>query len=117
MPNRHRLRMLAMLAAASFSFGAAARTPSHLPAAQQAPWLAQITIAPSGSHIIGNPDAKVKLVEYMSYTCPHCAAFEAESATPLRADFVAAAEKAIHAAWGKQVAVIPNQASGGSDSM
>ena len=37
--------------------------------------------------------------------------------TPLRADFVAAAEKAIHAAWGKQIAVIPNQASGGSDSM
>ena len=37
--------------------------------------------------------------------------------TPLRADFVAAAQKAIHAAWGSQVAVIPNQASGGSDSM
>jgi len=37
--------------------------------------------------------------------------------TPLRADFVAAAEKAIRAAWGKDVVVIPNQASGASDSM
>nr|WP_028639383.1 M20/M25/M40 family metallo-hydrolase [Novosphingobium acidiphilum] len=37
--------------------------------------------------------------------------------TPLRADYVVAAEKAIRAAWGKDIAVIPNQASGGSDSM
>ncbi len=37
--------------------------------------------------------------------------------TPLRADFVAAATRAIRAAWGKDIAVIPNQASGGSDSM
>jgi acetylornithine deacetylase/succinyl-diaminopimelate desuccinylase-like protein len=37
--------------------------------------------------------------------------------TPLRADFVAAAQKAIRAAWGKDIAVIPSQASGGSDSM
>src|SRR5689334_13269127 len=25
---------------------------------------------------IGNPDAKVTIVEYMSMTCPHCARFE-----------------------------------------
>jgi len=37
--------------------------------------------------------------------------------TPLRADYVVAAEKAIHAAWGKDIAIIPSQASGGSDSM
>ena len=26
-------------------------------------------------HRVGNPDAKVKLVEFFSYTCPHCAEF------------------------------------------
>ena len=26
-------------------------------------------------HRIGNPDAKVKLIEFVSYTCPHCAHF------------------------------------------
>lgn len=26
-------------------------------------------------HVIGNPDAETKLVEYMSYTCSHCAEF------------------------------------------
>ncbi|MEO6153291.1 MAG: thioredoxin domain-containing protein [Croceibacterium sp.] len=37
-------------------------------------WIA--VIAPTdGGHRIGNPAAKVKLTEYISYTCPHCAAF------------------------------------------
>ena len=26
-------------------------------------------------HRVGNPDAKVKLIEFFSYTCPHCAEF------------------------------------------
>ena len=26
-------------------------------------------------HILGNPDAKVTIVEYASLTCPHCANF------------------------------------------
>ena len=32
---------------------------------------------------MGNPDAAVKLVEYASLTCPHCAAFENESGDKL----------------------------------
>jgi carboxypeptidase PM20D1 len=58
--------------------------------------------------VIGSDVVKVSDVTDGSITPP---------VTPLRADYVAAAEKAIHAAWGKNVAVIPNQASGGSDSM
>lgn len=38
-------------------------------------------------------------------------------ASPMRADFVEAATKAIHAAWGKDIPVIPEQESGASDSM
>lgn len=37
-------------------------------------------------------------------------------ASPVRADFVAAATKAIRAGWGKDVPVIPTQDSGASDS-
>ncbi|MEO0032047.1 MAG: hypothetical protein RIS94_1805 [Pseudomonadota bacterium] len=37
--------------------------------------------------------------------------------SPMRPDFVAASTKAIRAAWGKGVAVIPSQSSGASDSM
>lgn len=28
-------------------------------------------------HVIGNPDAEMRLVEFISYTCPHCADFAA----------------------------------------
>jgi protein-disulfide isomerase len=39
--------------------------------------------------VVGNPDAPIKLVEYASHTCPHCADFAAEAATPLRDKYVA----------------------------
>jgi protein-disulfide isomerase len=29
----------------------------------------------SRGHLVGNPDAEVKLIEFVSYTCPHCADF------------------------------------------
>lgn len=32
-------------------------------------------VAENGGHVIGNPAAKVKLTEWVSYTCPHCAHF------------------------------------------
>lgn len=42
----------------------------------------------TGAVLIGNPAARVKLVEYVSYTCPHCAAFTAESRAMLQAQWV-----------------------------
>ena len=42
-------------------------------------WSGRVVKLPSGAFVVGNPAAKVKLVEYASYTCPHCAAFVAES--------------------------------------
>jgi protein-disulfide isomerase len=47
-------------------------------------WAAVVTPTPAGTFVIGNPAAKVKLVEYVSYTCPHCARFSADSAPVLR---------------------------------
>lgn len=37
---------------------------------------------------LGNPEAKVTLIEYASFTCPHCAAFHAEVLPRLRADYI-----------------------------
>ena len=38
----------------------------------------------AGGHRLGNPEAKVKLTEWVSYTCSHCANFEQESQAPLK---------------------------------
>ena len=51
-------------------------------------YASQVTIGAGGSHIQGNPNARVKLVEYVSYTCPHCANYTAESSSPLTSRFV-----------------------------
>jgi len=51
-------------------------------------WLNQVTVTDMG-HRIGNPAAKVKLTEYISYTCPHCAAFTREGEGPLELAYVA----------------------------
>lgn len=48
-------------------------------------WLATVTLTPQGSHVLGNPRAPIRVTAYVSYTCPHCAAFERESDAPLRA--------------------------------
>ncbi|MEP4195074.1 MAG: DsbA family protein [Aliishimia sp.] len=37
---------------------------------------------------IGNPDAPVTVIEYASYTCPHCANFHAGTYKQLKADYI-----------------------------
>lgn len=39
-------------------------------------------------HRVGNPDADVSLIEFVSYTCPHCASFEQESEAALRLHYI-----------------------------
>lgn len=51
-------------------------------------WLAQVVQTPEGGHRMGNPDAKVKLIEFVSYTCPHCAHFHSQSKGPLQLAYV-----------------------------
>lgn len=51
-------------------------------------WTSVVSKTASGSYLIGNPNAKVKLVEYLSYTCPHCAEFIAESSPVLKGQMV-----------------------------
>jgi protein-disulfide isomerase len=52
----------------------AARPPAARPAAPQ-DWTRIAVRTPEGGVRIGNPAAVVKLIEYGSITCPHCAAF------------------------------------------
>jgi protein-disulfide isomerase len=46
-------------------------------------WRQTVGVAPTGGFTVGNPAAKVKLVEYLSYTCPHCGHFVEESKVAL----------------------------------
>ena len=51
-------------------------------------WTKTVTRAPNGAYVLGNPKAKVRLVEYLSYSCSHCAHFTKEASAPLKAAFV-----------------------------
>jgi len=64
---------------------------STMLAAAPAPskWLSTVTVTGTGSHILGNPAAPNKVVEYLSYTCGHCADFEMKEAPALKAQYVA----------------------------
>ena len=69
--------------------GVPASSPATTPAQN---WNAVMTRTDHDSYVLGNPKAKVKLVAFISYTCPHCAAFEAESEAPLRLSFIASGQ-------------------------
>ena len=45
-------------------------------------WLTVVDTA-GGGHKIGNPAAKVKLTEFISYTCPACGRFAQEASNAL----------------------------------
>ena len=71
---------LALALAALFATAAPAAGPN---------WLTTVTLTPEGSHILGNVKAPLRVTAWVSYTCPHCAAFERESDAPLRIDYLA----------------------------
>lgn len=51
-------------------------------------WTQVVSETPQGGMLMGNPNAKVKLVEYGSLTCPHCRHFDETGAAPLIGKFV-----------------------------
>jgi protein-disulfide isomerase len=88
---------LALACAASFGLAAAAdAAPARRPAPPvrraAAPaahdWSRTAVATPEGGFRIGNPAARVKLIEYGSLTCPHCAAFSMTGAPALVANYV-----------------------------
>jgi len=75
---------MAVLAAVALAGGVQAA-----PAKRAVDWTRTIATTPAGSYVMGNPRAKVKLVEYLSLTCSHCAAFAAEGLPALKRDYIA----------------------------
>jgi protein-disulfide isomerase len=51
-------------------------------------WTMVVNATPAGGFMMGNPNAKVKLVEYGSLTCPHCKAFDDEGVPTLIGKYV-----------------------------
>lgn len=47
-------------------------------------WSETIAQTPEGYYLMGNPSAKIKLVEYGSYTCSHCKDFSAEASEEIK---------------------------------
>ena len=75
------------LAAAASLFAVSPGTAQK--AAAPADWSNRVSQSQVGGHVLGNPAATQKIVEYMSYTCPHCAAFDQESDPALADGFIA----------------------------
>ena len=76
-------RRTAVLALSGAALGLIAAAP-----AKSAPWSQSVTTSPIGAFVAGNPAAKVRLVEYFSYTCHICADFAKASALPLKSGYI-----------------------------
>ena len=79
------LALLALLAAAAAPAAMPAAAAPAGKAAAKADWTQTVVETPEGGFRMGNPDAKVKLVEYGSLTCPHCATFAVSAKAPIAA--------------------------------
>ncbi len=65
-------------------------TPIAPPAGKK--WEEVVSKTPEGGYRMGNPDAKVKIVEYASLTCSHCADFAKEATEELTSKYVASGQ-------------------------
>lgn len=84
---------LALAACGSQAGSDPAATPAAEPiAAVPAPagtsWRDTVTVTPENGHLVGNPNAAIKIVEYGSLTCPTCARFAEEGMEPLLDKYV-----------------------------
>jgi protein-disulfide isomerase len=73
----------------AIAFAAVAALPVHPAAARPAKapvphdWSKTVVATPEGGFRMGNPNAKLRLVEYGSLACPHCRHFEETGYKPL----------------------------------
>ncbi|WP_206239055.1 DsbA family protein [Novosphingobium terrae] len=83
------LALMALLGALTLSPAISAPPKPAASANAGGNWGNTVTLTPEGGHLIGNPNAGLHLVEYMSYTCPHCAHFQEEGVPTLRLSMIA----------------------------
>jgi protein-disulfide isomerase len=77
---------LAVLAALPATQAVPAAKPAKAVAARD--WTRTVSTTPAGGFLMGNPAARVKLVEYGSLACPHCRHFEETGYKPLMQGYV-----------------------------
>lgn len=65
---------LLLLATSAAVLALGAQGSAQTPKPKKGNWGAMVA-ATDGGHLLGNPDAPAKLIEFMSYTCSHCAEF------------------------------------------
>src|SRR4051812_27460632 len=77
--------------AAAVMLSVPAATSAAKPAAKaaaKADWTRTFAVTPAGGFRVGNPKAKVAIVEYGSLTCPHCQHFAETALKPLFQDYI-----------------------------
>lgn len=80
------MRRALLLGLGAAGLAATAMTPVAAPAQNAArDWTQSVAVTPEGGYRLGNPAAPVKLIEYGSLTCSHCAEF-AEQGVPTLLD-------------------------------
>lgn len=85
MPISRRRLLTAATASAAAPFALAALGPLTVPATARA-----AAVDPRETErAVGSPTAKVTVIEFFSLTCPHCAAFAAETFPKIRSDLIA----------------------------
>lgn len=87
----HSVATIAMVGALTLAVTAGAQNRR---AASVAP-APRVTANADGSVVIGNPAARVRLTEYVSYTCGHCATYAQASDTLLRSTYIAPGNVAV----------------------
>lgn len=79
-----RLLLASMVAVAALAAAPLPSAPANKAVAVR-DWTKTVVATPQGGFRMGNPAARVKLVEYGSLTCSHCADFSRTGTTPLYA--------------------------------
>jgi protein-disulfide isomerase len=82
------MRAAVFLLLAAAAMPAAAAAPAGKSAPARVDWARTVVATPEGGFRMGNPAAKVKLVEYGSLTCSHCAAFAKQGMESLVGTYV-----------------------------
>lgn len=82
-------RVLRLILALLLGATAALAAPPKRAAVKPVDWTRTVAATPEGGFRLGNPAARVKLVEYGSLTCPHCRAFHEEGFAALKSRYIA----------------------------
>lgn len=80
-----RRAFLAMIALALAAPAAAKAPATHAPARD---WSRSFAVSAAGGFVMGNPKAKVQVVEYGSLTCPHCRHFAQDASRKFITQYV-----------------------------